>query len=72
MEIKRDKYIEKLVNRIGNGSIKIITGLRRSGKSYILNILFFKKLLEMGISEKNIIRFLKWGQNPKKVKKRQK
>ena len=32
MEIKRDKYIEKLVNRIGNGSIKIITGLRRSGK----------------------------------------
>lgn len=57
MEIKRDKYIEKLVNRISNGSIKIITGLRRSGKSYILNILFFKKLLEMGISEKNIIRF---------------
>lgn len=51
MEIKRDKYIQRLVNRIANGSIKIITGLRRSGKSYILNILFFKKLLEMGISE---------------------
>ena len=57
MEIKREKYIERLVNRIGNGSIKIITGLRRSGKSYILNTLFYKQLLAMGIKEERIIRF---------------
>ena len=33
MEIQRQEYLDRLVNRIGNGSIKIITGLRRSGKS---------------------------------------
>ena len=36
MEIKRDIYLQKLINRMHNGMIKVITGIRRSGKSYIL------------------------------------
>ncbi len=36
MEIKRDDYIEKLKNRLHNGMIKVITGIRRSGKSYLI------------------------------------
>lgn len=34
-EIKRDYYLERLINREGNGLIKIVTGIRRCGKSYI-------------------------------------
>ena len=41
MEIKRDIYFDGLINRKHNGFIKIITGIRRSGKSYLLNTLFF-------------------------------
>lgn len=38
--IRRDKYLQKLIDRMGNGMIKIITGLKRSGKSYLLNTIF--------------------------------
>lgn len=57
MEIKRDLYLNKLVNAIGNGSIKVITGVRRCGKSYILNTLFYNYLLKFGIDKSHIIKF---------------
>src|SRR5574344_1923002 len=44
MEYKRESYVEELLSRRGNGFVKIITGLRRSGKSYLLNTLFLPKL----------------------------
>lgn len=57
MEIKRDVYLNRLIVRKHNGFIKIITGIRRSGKSYLLNTLFYKHLLSEGINEDHIIRF---------------
>lgn len=44
MVIRRDFYLEKLIQRKGNGLIKVITGIRRCGKSYLLNNLFSKPL----------------------------
>lgn len=55
MEIKRDMYLQKLIVRKNNGMIKVITGLRRVGKSYLLFTLFKKHLLETGVDEKHII-----------------
>lgn len=46
MEIKRDKYMQSLIDSIGNGLIKVITGIRRSGKSYLLLNLFKAYLLD--------------------------
>ena len=54
-EIKRDYYLEQLIRREGNGLIKIITGIRRCGKSYLLRTLFKKHLLENGVDETHII-----------------
>ena len=54
-EIKRDYYLNKLIKRRENGRIKIITGIRRCGKSYLLNPIFKKYLLETGIPEDHII-----------------
>lgn len=56
MEINRDYYLNQLVSAKNNGMIKIVTGLRRSGKSYLLFKLFYEKLIEDGVSENNIIR----------------
>lgn len=56
MEIKRDFYLNELIDRIGNGLIKIITGIRRCGKSYLLNTIFANYLLEQDISEDHIIK----------------
>ena len=55
MNIARPIYLQKLINRMDNGMIKIITGLRRSGKSYLLFELFKKYLLSSGIKKENII-----------------
>ena len=55
MEIKRDAYLEQLKIRKDNGMIKIITGIRRSGKSYLLFVLFKKYLLESGVDSNHII-----------------
>ena len=41
MEIKRDLYLGKLITRKHNGLIKVVTGIRRCGKSYLLNTLFY-------------------------------
>lgn len=56
MEINRDYYLNQLVSAKNNGMIKIVTGLRRSGKSYLLFKLFYEKLIADGVSENHIIR----------------
>ncbi len=55
MYIKRDDYLNKLIARQKNGLVKIITGLRRSGKSYLLFNIFKKYLIEKGIEKSHII-----------------
>ena len=57
MEIRRDFYLNKLIKRKNNGLIKVITGIRRCGKSYLLNTLFYRHLLESGVDADHIIRF---------------
>ena len=55
MEIKRDYYLKELIDRIDNQLIKIITGIRRCGKSYLLNTIFKNYLIEQGIDNEHII-----------------
>lgn len=55
VEIKRELYLQKLISKKNNGMIKVITGLRRSGKSYLLFNIFKTHLLESGITENQII-----------------
>ena len=57
MEIRRNFYLDKLIKRKNNGLIKVITGIRRCGKSYLLNNLFYHHLLESGVDVDHIIRF---------------
>ncbi|MCR5118961.1 MAG: ATP-binding protein [Lachnospiraceae bacterium] len=72
MEINRDVYLERLIVRKHNGFIKIITGIRRCGKSYLLNTLFYKHLRDENVAEDHIIKFafdtaedlLKIGEDP--------
>lgn len=55
MEIKRDRYLNLLISKRHNGLVKVITGMRRCGKSYLLFHLFKESLLLDGISEDHII-----------------
>ena len=55
MEIRRDVYLNELIIRMHNGMIKVITGIRRCGKSYLMNVLFRNYLLEQGVAVDNII-----------------
>lgn len=57
MEIRRENYLKKLIDRRKNGLVKVITGIRRCGKSYLLNTIFYNYLLENGTDEKHIICF---------------
>ena len=57
MEYSRVKYIKQLADRRQNGLIKVITGCRRSGKSYIQNELYYRYLLSDGVRSTHIIRF---------------
>ena len=53
--IQRDSYLQQLINRKDNGEIKIVTGPRRSGKSWLLNRIFKDYLLQSGVPEENIM-----------------
>ena len=55
MEIRRDRYLERLIAHKGNGRVKIVTGIRRCGKSYLLFQLFKRHLIETGIKPNHII-----------------
>jgi hypothetical protein len=55
MEIKRDLYLDKLIKRRNNGMVKVITGIRRCGKSYLLFNLYYDYLIGDGVKPKNII-----------------
>ena len=55
MEIKRDTYLKKITSLMWNGQVKIITGIRRCGKSYLLKNLFRRYLLESGVPDENIL-----------------
>lgn len=57
MNINRDFYLNKLIKRKNNGLIKVITGIRRCGKSYLLNNIFYEYLIKNGVDKKHIIRF---------------
>ena len=54
--IKRDRYLNRLIHNMWNGEIKVITGIRRCGKSVLLFDLFYEYLLSQGISDDHIIR----------------
>lgn len=58
MTVKREQYVDKLVGSMHNGLVKVVTGIRRCGKSFLLNELFRTRLLDMGIKEENML-FLK-------------
>jgi len=55
MEIRRDRYLERLIAHKGNGRVKIVTGIRRCGKSYLLFQLFQRHLIETGVKPNHII-----------------
>ena len=55
MVIKRDHYVNQVLAKRWNGKVKIITGLRRCGKSYLLSVLYKEALLLEGVSESDII-----------------
>ena len=56
MEIKRDYYLNRLIEAKNDGLIKVVTGIRRCGKSYLLNQLFYNYLLNDGVKEEHIIK----------------
>ena len=57
MEFSRERYVRQLLDRERNGLIKVITGMRRSGKSYLMNELYHRVLIGRGIPEDHIVRF---------------
>ena len=57
MEIKRDRYLNQLIQFKWDGMVKVVTGIRRSGKSYLLNVLFRNYLKEQGVDEDHILFF---------------
>ena len=55
MDIKRDMYLSRLIDRMGNGMIKVVTGVRRCGKTYLLFTLFREHLRSIGIADEHVI-----------------
>ena len=55
MKIQRERYLQKLITRKGNGLVKIITGIRRCGKSFLLFTLFKEHLLSEGVDAQHLI-----------------
>ncbi len=60
MIINRQKYLEKLISCRGNSLIKVVTGPRRCGKSYLLSTIFRSYLLESGVASNHIIEVARW------------
>ena len=60
MEIKRDVYLDKLIRKKKNGLIKVVTGVRRCGKLYLLFHLFHDHLLDSGVAEDYIMWMSVW------------
>lgn len=56
MQVRRDLYLQRLIDRMNNGMIKVVTGIRRCGKSYLLDPLFKNYLMSQGIDESHIIK----------------
>ncbi len=54
--IKRDSYLNRMIHNMWNGEVKVITGIRRSGKSVLLFDLFYEYLLSQGVQEDHIIK----------------
>ena len=57
MEIKRERYLQQLISYMWNGQVKVITGIRRCGKSYLLGTLFRNHLLDQGVKKEQILSF---------------
>ena len=57
MEIQRDLYLNKIISYMWDGQVKVITGIRRCGKSYLLRILFKNHLLQQGVPEDHILSY---------------
>ena len=55
MEIKRDRYLQRIIAQKHNGLVKVITGIRRCGKSYLLFNLFRKHLSNAGVDDRHVI-----------------
>lgn len=55
--VKRDSYLERLIHNMWNGEVKVITGIRRCGKSVMLFDLFYEYLLSLGVPEDHILKF---------------
>ena len=56
--IKRDYYLERTIHNMRNGEVKVITGIRRCGKSVLLFELFYDYLISSGVPDENIIKNL--------------
>lgn len=54
--IRRDCYLNRLIRNMWNGEVKVITGIRRCGKSVLLFELFYEYLLEQGVREDHIVK----------------
>ena len=59
MEIKRDRYLNRLIDRMHNGMVKVVTGIRRCGKTYLLFNLFGDYLRSEGVGDGHIIEELR-------------
>lgn len=57
MEFPREQYLQRLAERRKNGLVKVITGTRRAGKSYLMNNIFYRYLLKDGMDQKHVLRF---------------
>ena len=55
MIIDRNEYVEQLLTKCWNGKVKIVTGIRRSGKSFLLSTLFKNRLIEKGAQERDFV-----------------